>query len=317
VPIPGHGYDKINAAYEIGGAPLTVRTVQAFTGLHIHNYIEVDLVGFEKLVDLVGGVRICVDRPMFDALAGLSIPSAGCHTLDGAEALSFVRARHVEGDIIPDFSRIRRQQQFMRAMLNRVLSVRSLLDDDLVLQATQYVTTDQNISAADFLYLTSELRGISETDPSGATAVDFRVVPSTPHTIDGVSYVVPLPEADELFRRLREREPLGSVGEVLPGTLLSPAQIWVQARVAGNVDDADQTTSYLRRAGFIVDDPQAAPSGFHRSQILYRPGSLPNAQVVKGYLDQLAIQEAPPELFGPKTQVLVIVGSDWAGVSGQ
>jgi LCP family protein required for cell wall assembly len=313
VRIPGHGFNKINAAYELGNAPLTVRTVEAFTGLQIHNYIEVDLAGFQKLVDLVGGVRICVDRPMFDQAADLSIPRAGCHTLNGAEALAFVRARHIEGDLIPDFSRISRQQQFMRAMLNRVLSVRSLLDDDLVLEATQYVTTDQRVSATDFLYLTSELRRVAETDPSGAAAVDFRVVPSTPAFIEGVSYVVAeQPKTDMLFRRMQHGEPLGNVGKVLPQTQLSPAQIIVQARDGGDTDETDATTAYLRRAGFRVLDPGAAPSGYQESAILYRPGSLPNAQVVKGYFDQLEIHEAPPEIFGDRTQVLVIVGPDFA-----
>ncbi|MGH2687054.1 MAG: LCP family protein, partial [Actinomycetota bacterium] len=123
VAIPGHGTDKINAAFEYGGPDLVVRTVQAFAGLHVHNYMEIDLAGFQKLVNTLDGVKICVDRAMHDPLAGLEIPSAGCYLMDGEQALAFVRARHVEGDLIPDFSRIRRQQQFMRAMMSRVMSL--------------------------------------------------------------------------------------------------------------------------------------------------------------------------------------------------
>jgi LCP family protein required for cell wall assembly len=318
VEIPGHGFDKINAAYEIGGPELAIKTVRTFTGLPIHNYVEVDLAGFQNLIDVLGGIRICVDRPMFDELAGLSIPTRGCHTLNGYEALAFARARHIEGDTIPDFSRIGRQQQLMRAILNRVLSAPSLLDKDLISEAAQNVSTDATVSPADFVYLGSKLRDLAQEDPSGTTTFDFRVVPSTPQLIEGVSYVVAQPEAEDLFERLRSGEPLGTIGTVLLQTDLSPAQVVVQARDAGNSTETSETTAYLRRAGFQVDDPTTAPNGYTESIILYRPGSAPNAQVVKGYFPNPAIQteEAPPEIFGPRTQVLVIVGSDFEQAAG-
>jgi LCP family protein required for cell wall assembly len=319
VEIPGHGTDKINAAYELGGSRLAVRTVRRFTGLPIHTYVEVDLAGFQSLIDTLGGVRICVDRPMFDELAGLSIPTAGCHTLNGDEALAFARARHVEGDRIPDFSRITRQQQLMRSILNRVLSAPSLLDAGLITEAASNVTTDPFVTTTDFLYLGSRLQELAQEDGTGVARFDFRVVPGTPELIDGVSYVIAQqPEADELFRRLREGEPLGDIGRQLALTQLSPAQVVVQARDAGNLEETSQTTAYLRRAGFQVEDPAAAPSGYTESVILYRPGSAPNAQVVKGYFPDPAIpvEEAPPELFGGKTQVLVIVGPDFAPATG-
>jgi LCP family protein required for cell wall assembly len=314
VEIPGHGFEKINTAYELGGPELAIKTVRTFSGLPIHNYVEVDLAGFQNLIDIIGGVPICVDRPMFDSLAGLAIETRGCHTLDGAEALAFARARHVEGDTIPDFSRISRQQQLMRAILNRVLSAPSLLNTRLIAEAAQNVSTDGTVTTADFVYLGSKLRDLAREDPSGATSFDFRVVPSTPAPglIDGVSYVLPLQrDSDELFRRLREGAPLGNLGRVLPQTALPPANVVVQARDAGSSVGADEATAYLRRAGFQVADPAAAPAGYSESVILYRPGSAPNAQVVKGYFPPLAVEEAPPEIFGDMTQVLVIVGPDF------
>jgi LCP family protein required for cell wall assembly len=317
VEIPGHGMDKLNAAYEIGGSQLAIKTVRTFTGLPIHNYMQVDLAGFQALIDTLGGVRLCVDRPMFDAKAGLAIARPGCYTFNGDEALAYARARNVEGDTIPDYSRIARQQQLMRAILNRVLSAPSLLDAGLIAEAVQNVSTDATVTTSDFLYLGSKLRQLAEEDPSGTTTLDFRAVPATPAFIDGVSYVIAdQPAADDLFERLRQREPLGNIGRVLLQTQLSPAQVIVQARDAGDAEETVQTTAYLRRAGFQVDDSAPAPVGYDTSIILYRPGSLPNAQVVKGFFDHLEIQEAPPELFGEKTQVLVIVGSDWVGAAG-
>jgi hypothetical protein len=195
------------------------------------------------------------------------------------------------------------------------LSAPALLDTGLVTQAVQNVSTDPSVTTTDFVYLASQMRSLAQEDPSGATTFDFRVVPSTPASelIDGVSYVLPIQhEVNDLFRRRREGEPLGNIGRVLPQTQLSPAQVVVAARDAGNADETVRTTSYLRRAGFQVDDPAEAPSGYAESVILYRPGSAPNAEVVKGYFSNLDVEEAPPALFGGKTQVLVIVGPDFA-----
>ena len=223
VRIPGHGLDRVNAAYELGGPGLVVRTVRAYTGLPIHNYMEIDLAGFQDLVDAVGGVRICIDRPMVDELAGLNLPRAGCYLLDGAKALGFVRARHIPGDIVPDFARIARQQQFMRAMLNRLLSFGSLLDQQVLEEAVSKVTTDEALSGADLVLLGQKLRQLAEEDPTGGESLDFRVVPSVPQEIDGVSYVVAQEEeADRLFAALRDGRPLGQLGLTLAQTLPSP-----------------------------------------------------------------------------------------------
>jgi LCP family protein required for cell wall assembly len=314
-----HGMDKINVAYEIGGPQLAIRTVRQFTGLPIHNYVEVDLAGFQSLIDALGGVRICVDRPMIDPLAGLSIESAGCHTLDGDEALAFARARHIPGDPnpIPDFARIGRQQQLMRAVMNRLLSAPSLLNPDRIAEAVANVTTDDTVSAADFLYLGSKLRQLAQEDSSGATTLDLRVVPATPapDLIGGVSYVIPDPEAETLFKKLREGKPLGNLGKVLINTEVSEAQVNVQARDAGDAEGPAQTTAFLRKAGFIVHEEAPAPTGYEGSVILYRPGSEENAEVVQGYYEQLEMEEAPPELFGDTIQVLVIVAPDFADVT--
>jgi LCP family protein required for cell wall assembly len=224
VRIPEHGTDKINAAYTLGGPDLVVRTVKAYTGLPVHNYMEIDLAGFQDLVDAVGGVRICIDRPMVDELAGLNLPRAGCYLLDGAQALGFVRARHIAGDIVPDFARIARQQQFMRAMLNRLLSLGSLLDQQLLEEAVANVTTDEALTGADLVLLGQKLRHLAEEDPSGGESLDFRVVPSIPQEIEGVSYVVAeQADADRLFEALAEGRPLGGLGLTLAQTLPSPA----------------------------------------------------------------------------------------------
>jgi LCP family protein required for cell wall assembly len=316
VEIPRHGTDKLNAAYELGGPRLTIQTIRQYTGLPIHNYVEVDLGGFQEIVDLLGGVRLCVDRPLHDELAGLDIDRKGCHLLDGDRALAFVRARNIEGDIIPDFSRIARQQQFMRAMLNRLVSFGSLLDSDLVAEALENVRTDERLEGADLIYLGSKLRDLTENDPTGARSLDFRVVPGDTAEIDGVSYVVPDEEqAEELFRRLEDGRPLGDIGQTLAQTLPSPAVIRVRVLSTGPSTDAEEAQSILRRAGFIVLEGGPAPPGTVESEILHREGVGPRAQVVEGYFGPgLPREEASAGILG-KAEVAVVVGDDWAEVA--
>jgi LCP family protein required for cell wall assembly len=318
VEIPGHGTDKINAAYEYGGPRLMIRTVRTFTGLPVHNYVEVDLAGFQEIVDLVGGVRLCVDRPLHDELAGLDIDQKGCHVLHGDQALAFVRARNIEGDTIPDFSRIARQQQFMRAMLNRLVSARALLNSDLIAQALQNVRTDERLQGADLIYLGSKLRQLAEEDPSGARALDFRVVPGDTQLIDGVSYVVPdQADAEELFRRLAQGRPLGRLGQSLALTGPSPAVIDVRVLSGATPTDADQAESVLRRAGFSVLDAGVAPTGTTDSEILFVRGAAAKAGVVAGYFPPgLPRREVSASILGD-TEVAVVVGEDWTEVTAE
>ncbi|ETB47337.1 LytTR family transcriptional regulator, partial [Mycobacterium avium subsp. paratuberculosis 10-8425] len=118
VPIPEHGKDKINAAFAMGGATLLVRTVEQATGLRIAHYAEIGFGGFTALVDALGGVRVCSQAPMHDPLAGLDLP-AGCQTLDGRNALGYVRSRDTPR---ADLDRMVNQRQFVAALLHRAAS---------------------------------------------------------------------------------------------------------------------------------------------------------------------------------------------------
>lgn len=308
VEIPGHGMDKINAAYDLGGPSLVVETVKRFTGLRVNNYVEVDLAGFQDLVDTLGGVRMCVDRPMFDELAGLAIPKAGCYTFDGPTALAFVRARHVEGDLIPDFSRISRQQQFMRAMMNRLLSVRSLVDTDVIEQAVGNVTTDTKLSGADLLLLGSKLRDLSAEDPSGAQSLDFRVVPSIPAELNGVSYVLAEePETHRLFEALANGGSLGDIGTELASTLPSPGIISVRV-LSPDGAPASETEGLLRQAGFVV--LEGSETIAEDPGILYRSGARDRATVVSSYLPKLPLREVKDAVLGGADVAVVVSGTE-------
>lgn len=124
VPIPGQGRLKLNAAFALGGAPLLVQTVETVTGVHIDHYAEIGFGGFAGIVDDIGGVELCPAEPINDPLAGLNIP-AGCQTLDGPQALGYVRTRaSPRGDL----DRVARQREFVSALVSRATSPAVLLN---------------------------------------------------------------------------------------------------------------------------------------------------------------------------------------------
>ncbi|MFD7403878.1 LCP family protein [Streptomyces sp. NPDC059866] len=111
--------NKLNAAFSLGGPELLVRTVESNTGLRIDHYTEIGFAGFVGIVDAVGGVRMCVDRHIVDEKSGLDL-TKGCHTLDGRDALAFVRQRHQEKE--GDLGRSRNQQKFLAALAVKAAS---------------------------------------------------------------------------------------------------------------------------------------------------------------------------------------------------
>jgi LCP family protein required for cell wall assembly len=151
VDIPGHGRDKINAAYPVTkalaeqrlvadgvtdrarieaeagqqGRQALIGSVEGLTGLGIDHYAEINLLGFFTLTKAIGGVDVCLRSPAKDGLSGADLP-AGPQTISGADALAFVRQRH--GLPQGDLSRIRRQQVFLAAVARKILAGGTLTD---------------------------------------------------------------------------------------------------------------------------------------------------------------------------------------------
>ncbi len=128
VPIAGTGgSDRINAAYGAGPERL-VRTITAALGIPIHHYVEVDFIGFTRIIDATGGVQLCFDYATRDKMSGFGV-QPGCQNLSGIQALAFARSRAYEEfrdgrwqmDPTGDVGRIRRQQLFIRAAINGAL----------------------------------------------------------------------------------------------------------------------------------------------------------------------------------------------------
>ncbi|WP_027940643.1 LCP family protein [Amycolatopsis taiwanensis] len=164
VTIPGHGKNKINAAFTLGGPPLLVQTVEQATGLHIDHYAEIGFGGFANIVDAIGGVDMCIDKPMHDDFTNISIPT-GCQKLDGAHALGFVRMRHSDATPRSDLDRVENQRKFMGALAGEIASPGTLLNPfdlfPLLSSAPDALTMDSGDHLQNLLGLAWALRGVS------------------------------------------------------------------------------------------------------------------------------------------------------------
>lgn len=172
VSIPGHGKNKINAAYAYGGEPLLVETLQNLLGVRIDHVARTDFDGFENMVDAVGGVRVFAEEGNDASGNGGVAISKGWNELDGAEALGFVRERYElsQGDI----SRGRRQLALVKALFLQATSRETLTNPVKVARftnaATENLTVDQNLSLSDLKDYALELRGLRAGDIVFATA---------------------------------------------------------------------------------------------------------------------------------------------------
>ena len=147
VNIPGHGPDKINAAYTYGGPALTTRVVKQLTGLSINHVVNIDFNGFADAVDSIGCVYFDVDHHYYHSNLGLAAPDqyaeidlhAGYQRMCGFNALQFVRYRHDDNDLV----RSARQQAFLREARHQVPPTKLVEDyNSLTAIFAKYTTSD-------------------------------------------------------------------------------------------------------------------------------------------------------------------------------
>jgi LCP family protein required for cell wall assembly len=124
VQIPGHGTDKLNAAYSYGGPTLTLKTIKDFTGLQINHVVNINFGGFRDVVNAIGCVYVDVDRRYYHSNLGLGVGARyaeiniepGYQKLCGTNALNYVRYRHTDSDLV----RAARQQAFLRQAKDQI-----------------------------------------------------------------------------------------------------------------------------------------------------------------------------------------------------
>ena len=184
VTIPGcSGQHKLNSAYINGatdcgttkadpdrGRQKLVQTISQLSGLKIDHYVEVDLLGFYRITKAIGGVQICLNQAQKDPFSGIDLPK-GVSTIEGKQALAFVRQRH--GLPRGDLDRIVRQQYFMSATFRKVTSLGVLTNPIKLKRLLDAVGSSMRMDAGlDPIQLAGQLRGLA------AGNVTFTTIPT-------------------------------------------------------------------------------------------------------------------------------------------
>ncbi|MET8305743.1 LCP family protein [Micromonospora sp. NPDC005173] len=175
---------KINAAFAFGGLPLAVRTVECFSDVRIDHVMAIDFAGFKQVTDAVGGVDLKVERTITSIHKPYRTFTKGTNHMNGAEALDWIRQRKQFPD--GDFARMRHQQEFLRALLDKAASTGTLANpkklNDFLQSVTAAATVDEGFSVTDMALQFRNLRGQNLT---------FVTSPNSgSETINGESVVV-------------------------------------------------------------------------------------------------------------------------------
>jgi len=186
--------EMINATFASGGAACLWKTLESSTGIFIDHFIEVNFNGFQSVVNDLGGVNVCLPEAVKDPASGLDL-TAGVHHVNGAQALAFVRERHIgEGS---DLQRIQRQQFFMAALLQQIGTQKTMSDVpqlySIARDVAKTLTTDSGLPVTTMLNIAQSMKGLT------SKAVQFSQVPVIPDPNDANRVLWQQPQATQLF----------------------------------------------------------------------------------------------------------------------
>jgi len=201
VEIPGHGTNKINAAFSLGGAPLLVKTVEGKTGLRIEHYAEISFAGFADIVNAVGGVEMDIPEEMHDTKTGVTIP-AGHQTLNGTQALGFVRMRYSSSTPRSDLDRVVNQRKFIGALAGEIATPGTLLNPFTLFPVIGGITDALTVDDGDHLWNLASLGMAMSGISDGST------VATTVPVTDGRAKYWDETKSKQLFDALRNDTPI-------------------------------------------------------------------------------------------------------------
>ncbi|MGQ0573517.1 MAG: LCP family protein [Pseudonocardia sp.] len=326
VSIPGHGPDKINSAYpaaktkiardlaETGdldpaaidaeaarqGRGVLIRTVEDLTGLTVDHYAEINLLGFYNLTTALGGVEVCLNAAVAERLSGARFP-AGRQTISGGDALAFVRQRHGlrEGDL----SRIRRQQVFLAAVADKVLSAGTLRDPQTLSRLVEVTQESLVIDEGwDLLAFAQQAADIADGD------LRFVTVPTRGATSNARGDVVVV-DSYEIRRFVADRiEELTAQAQTAAAAGPTPVRYVVDVRNASNVSGiAGLVAARVEALGYEGGDVGNTRPAI-RSEIRYGGSDDAGARAVAA---QLGVREVTADGALPDDRVEVVLGSDF------
>ncbi len=301
VEIPDNGKDKINHSYNFGGPALTIKTVQEYTGLPIHHYVVVDYQGFVNIVNALGGVTVNVKEEMVDDELGEPL-DAGVQTLDGGQALFYVRFRNTGRG---DFTRIEDQQNFARALVDESTRIQNAFKIPALINIlTENIKTD--MSLAEMLDYANEARSFKQDNLVTVT------LPGVPDMIDGVSYVRPTQDkVDLILDAIRSNRPI----DPLLLEDVEPSEVTVKVLNGGGTEGVGgEVADILANGGYnIAMIGNADRSDYPKTVIYYNKQNYAKALKVKSDLkeDLPDIQLTESSTIDPTVTVIVIVGKDY------
>ncbi|WP_163548302.1 LCP family protein [Candidatus Frankia nodulisporulans] len=341
--------DKFNSAISSGGPALLVKTVQSLTGMDVDHYISMDLQGFKKITDAIGGVEVCVkpftgpaqrfqdDDGRWRTSTNTNDPMSGFRggpgtiQVNGDQALAFVRQRH--GLPAGDTDRIARQQQFIGAMFHKIMSGDTLTNpiksQRLVSAAAGALTLDEHTDLTDLPALATRIRGLTnggikmQTVPTHApTRAEGAVDDLGDIRLDGKRASVQFYRPDDLARLVSPlgghvegamvSDDSGATGPALgPGATASPSQVRVSVyNGSSRAGLAAKVTTQLTAKGFRARNAGNASVLTHEtSRVSYGPGQEAEARTVAA-----AVPGAGLIADSSITGVQLVLGSDFTAV---
>jgi len=198
---------KFNAAFSVGGPICTIKTMEKLTNIRINNFVVVDFAAFKTVVDALGGVKVCLTSPAYDPVipgrggSGLNLP-AGYSTIDGEQALAFVRARESLGDG-SDLSRIKRQQEFVASMISGMTDKGLITNPSMMYRVLNAITSSltTNSEFASIQALQNFALSLANLKPANITFV------TTPYSMVGSGNVGWTTEAEKMWKALQKGQP--------------------------------------------------------------------------------------------------------------
>ncbi len=310
--------DRINSAMQTGGPALLIATIEQLTRIRVDNYVQIDFAGFQSMVDELGGVEVCLLAPAKERRSKIDLP-AGRQTVDGEQALAFVRQRY--GLRNGDLDRIKRQQAFLGSVARKVLSSDTLLNpgklDGFLSAATKAVETDDRLTGAELTKLALRLRSFR----SGGVRFTSVPVADTNGTRGRLRYLVLLdePKAETLFETLRRDVKPGrsarsaSPAPPSPAVVVPPSSVQVRVlNAAGLPGLGRRAAADLRTAGFVVvGAPGNSGRGETGTVIRYAPARLDAARTLAAAVPGATL--TPDPAAGPVLELRV--GSAYSGTA--
>ena len=304
---------QINESLGRGGPGCTVATISSLTGVHIDHSMLVDFNAVKELSKVVGGVQVCVTNAIDDSYSGLKLP-AGTSTVEGEQALAFLRSRHGFGDG-SDTGRIKAQQGFLSALLRKVQSEGTLTNPAQLMSVaeaiTQNVTVDSGLTNIKTLAQLGAIFG--KVDLSN---VVFATAPNEPYEYDANKLQL-ADGSKDLFKKLQNDESLKAPAPA-PSTS-SPAAATPTAEqvdrsmqvsllnAASDSETFESAQQKVKDLGYADIATETNDAQYTESFVYYPYGYEAQAQEIADKLG-IATVQASPNVYG----VTVYIGDDLA-----